>query len=556
MSAVLCLTSLVLCLASLTASASHIKETLTLKKGWNGVYLESTPDVADCAKFFKGKPVTKVMAYDGKGLDGMPLIDENGRDVLQPPIYYYTWNAKAPDAGTLKSLAGGRCYLIYASDAVDKIEFTGVPHPPHVFWRKTDDSESLLNLVGVSCNANANVSAAAYFGEGPYDGGKVLAIGGTDQGKPTMGQLLGASPKVANGTAYSLSASRSGLWPGVISVGSDQLLIANGSGTLKVSNAGTAARKFRMTMRKSDVSTEEFPPLLRQLPRTGIEDPGYDNVVEGGSWDVEMPLNGTVELLFKPVSEKMDKSKTYAAVLEILDLGPSAMRVRVPVWVLDEKDESVDGLWVGAMALDKVSSYDGKKPPFPAAGIMSLNVIMHVSTNGTSRLLQRAIVAADPDGGTVACFDNEDFPYPWTVTYRMFTGMMSVDVPSVEEAGKRNFSKANELVFTWGVPERARDNPFRHAWHPDHDGLTADYTMKTPTGDDPANYGKSPVKPELWSVTNTLSFKLDGKYAPNADESVSGTVTWDVKGLVSTNTIRSTGAFTLRRVVKGVEMGK
>ena len=280
------------------------------------------------------------------------------------------------------------------------------------------------------------------------------------------------------------------------------------------------------------------------------------NVSAGSSWEVDMPLNGEVELRFKLNSESMEKGKTYAAVLEIEDPGLSNMRVRIPVWVLDEKDESVDGLWVGAMALDKVSSIDGKQQPFPAAGIMSLNVIMHVSSNGTSRLLQRAIVAADPDGGTVACFDNEDFPYPWSVTYRMFTGMMSVDVPYVEETGKRNFSKTNELVFTWGVPERARDNPFRHAWHPDHDGLTADYTMKTPTGDDPANYGKSPVKPELWSVTNTLSFKLDGKYAPNADETVSGTVTWDVGGLVSTNTIRSTGAFTLRRVVKGVEMGK
>ena len=370
-----------------------------------------------------------------------------------------------------------------------------------------------------------------------------------------MRQLLGTAPNLANGTAYSLSASRSGLWPGVISVGSDELLIVNGTGTLKVRNAGTAARKFQMKMVSSKVSTEEFPPLQRQLPRISIADPGMTNVVAKDSWTVEMPLNGAVELLFKTDAAQMEAGKTYAAVLEIEDLGQSAMRVRVPVRVLDEKDESLDGLWVGAMALDKVSSIDGKRQAFPAAGVMSLNVIVHVNSNGTSRLLQRAIVAEDPDGGTVACYDKEDFPYPWTVTYRMFTGMMSVDVPSVSEVGGPNFGKTNELVFTWGVPERARDNPFRHAWHPDHDGLSADYTRQTPTGDDPANYA-NPLKPELWSVTNTLSFKLPQKYQPNADESMEGTVVWDVGGLVSTNIIRSTGSFLLRRVVKGVEFVK
>ena len=544
-------------LTATTAEAAHIEETLTLKKGWNGVYLESTPNVASCDEFFKDLPVTKVMVYDGKGLDGVPLIDENGRDVLQPPVYYYTWNAKAPDVSTLKSLVGGRCYLIYATNNVENgITFSGVPHPPYAFWRKTETAESLLNLVGVSRDSSVSVSAAAYFGEGPYDGGKVYAIGGTDESMPAMGQLLGASPNVANGTAYSLSASRSGLWPGVISVGSDQLLIVNGSGTLKVSNAGTSARTFQMTMcNSSKVKTEKFPLLQRQLPRTEIKDPNYVGVDVGQSWTVEMPLNGEVELLFKTDAAKMEAGKTYAAVLEILDLGQSKMRVRIPVWVLDEKDESLDGLWVGAMALDKVSSIDGKKQPFPAAGIMSLNVIMHVSTNGTSRLLQRAIVAADPDGNTAACFDNEDFPYPWTVMYRMFTGMMSVDVPSVEETHKNTFSQTNELFFTWGVPERARDNPFRHAWHPDHDGLSADYLRETPTGDDPANYA-NPIKPELWSVTNTLSLKLDEPYKPNADGTMEGNVVWDVGGLVSTNTIRSTGSFHLRRVIRNVEFVK
>ena len=552
----LCLASLVLCLASLTASAAHIRETLTLAKGWNGVYLESTPDVADCKTFFKGLPVTKVMAYDGKGLDGMPLIDENGRDVLQPPVYYYTWNAKAPDAGTLKSLVGGRCYLIYATEAVSK-EFIGTPCPPSFHWRKTDDSESLLNLVGVSRDSSQKVTAKTYFGEGPYDGGKVYAVGGTDQGAPTMRQLLGSAPEVSDGTAYSLSATGGGTWPGVITVGADNLLVADGSGSLKLSNTGSAARTFRLTMVESADPTEKFPPLMRELPRTAImEDPGMTNVVAGGSWDVEMPSDGSAELVLKTDTANMATGETYAAVLQIEDLGASAMRVRVPVLVLDEKENSENGLWVGAMALGEVSSIDGKMKPFPSAGIMALNVIVHVDSNKTSRLLQRAIVAAESSNGTARVYrDLKDVPAGWTVGYRMFTGMMSLDAPLGTETSAGAFSTSNDLVFEWGVPERARDNPFRHAWHPDHDGLTADYARELPTGDDPKNYGY-PVKPELWSVTNTLSFKFDADCRSNVGGTKKGMVVWDVKGLVSTNTIRSTGQFQLRRVVKNVEFVK
>ena len=380
--------SLLALLLPQAAEASHIRETLTLAKGWNGVYLESTPDVASCAEFFKDLPVTKVMLYDGKGLDGAPLIDESGRDILQPPVYYTTWNAAAPDAGTLKSLVGGRCYLIYATEAATK-EFAGVPQPPHAYWRATGAAEGPLNLVGVSRSASQKVTAKTYFGEGLYDGGKVYVVGGTDQGNPTMKQLLGTAPEVANGTAYSLSATGGGTWPGVITVDGDSLLIANGSGSLKLSNTGSAARTFRLTMVKSADPTEEFPPLLRELPRTSIaEDPGYDDVVAGESWDVEMPLGGSANLVLKTAPANMATGVTYAAVLQVEDLGETHMRVRVPVTV-DTAEPSTypRGLWVGSVELSHVSFGTDATEALPAAGKMKATVILHVDSGGKTLLL-------------------------------------------------------------------------------------------------------------------------------------------------------------------------
>lgn len=40
-----------------------VEETVTLAKGWNAVYLESTPETADCDEFFAGLPVKSVGAY-------------------------------------------------------------------------------------------------------------------------------------------------------------------------------------------------------------------------------------------------------------------------------------------------------------------------------------------------------------------------------------------------------------------------------------------------------------------------------------------------------------
>ena len=142
---------------------------------------------------------------------------------------------------------------------------------------------------------------------------------------------------------------------------------------------------------------------------------------------------------------------------------------------------------------------------------------------------------------------------------RFSTVMMSVDTPVVAAAGGSAFG--DEADFTWTIAPTARDNPFRHAWHPDHDGKKADYLGEAPSGDDFANYA-SPVKPELWSISNRLFFSWHEQgihsqpinFEYNASETTSGVVTWEVGGLISKGPIKSVGTFTLRRVFKAAEL--
>ena len=75
--------SLLALLLPQAAEAQYIQETMTLEKGWNAIYLESTPDAAACSEFFKDMPVTKVMMYRGRDYVDSPKLDDKGRELLQ-----------------------------------------------------------------------------------------------------------------------------------------------------------------------------------------------------------------------------------------------------------------------------------------------------------------------------------------------------------------------------------------------------------------------------------------------------------------------------------------
>ena len=58
-----------LSLVSLQSRAAHIMETMTLEKGWNAIYLESTPTSAVCEDFFAGAPAKKSSHAAFTGVD-------------------------------------------------------------------------------------------------------------------------------------------------------------------------------------------------------------------------------------------------------------------------------------------------------------------------------------------------------------------------------------------------------------------------------------------------------------------------------------------------------
>jgi len=202
----------------------------------------------------------------------------------------------------------------------------------------------------------------------------------------------------------------------------------------------------------------------------------------------------------------------------------------------------------------------------PAGGTLKMNVLVHVDTNGTCRLLQRVVTGVDTNGAARLFKDLANVPSEVENPRRISTVMMSVDTPVVEASAASETSDSTfgkDIEFAWTIAPTARDNPFRHAWHPDHDGKKADYSDYLPAGDDASLYA-NPVKPELWSIHNRLVFSWHEQgnratpvYFPyNANETTVGYVIWDVAGLVANKSglIRSVGVFKLRRVFKAARL--
>ena len=557
-------------LVSLPAHAAHIEETMTLKNGWNAIYLESTPTNALCDAFFEDAPVKSVASYQSDAYSSTRQLADDGTEIAQKPLSYHVWVAGDDVASTLGALSGGHVYMIYATNAWSKT-FVGVPSAPKQTWRATAGDAGFMNLVGVSADTNASMTAKAYFGEGPFGTANGIAyqIKGTKESEPTFSKFLNARVTMQGGKAYALTATKDAEWPGVIGVQGDGLVFGadENFASVRIRNCGTTNHTFRFTMERSALDADTpLPPqsLFRRLPRVdAISELDYTNVEENVEWTVSLASDAISEQVFKIDRSKLDNGITYGAILTIEDLGASKMRVRLPIAVADAPADTVAypvGLWIGEIALTQVSGLNDETPtPVKAGGTLKMSVMMHVDTNGTCRLLQRVAAGMDTNGTARLFKELANVPAEIEAPKRFSTVMMSVDTPFVEAREGSAFGDATS--FSWTIAPTARDNPFRHAWHPDHDGKKADYSGYLPAGDDFELY-KNPIKPELWSISNRIDFSwheqgnraLPVHFPYNADETTSGVVTWEVGGLISKGPIKSVGTFALRRVFKAKEL--
>ena len=533
--------SLLHCFIASFAFAGHVAETLVFSNGWNAVYLESTPDASAPADFFADMPhVLRVGCYESSVYGATEQIASDGTTIAQKPVSFYVWERGKEAVSTLQRVAGGHCYLVYATNVTTK-SFYGVPACPKVSWQVAADG--FYTIAGVSIPAGETVPSAVYFREGPLSPDAVkspYAAGGTDSAAPEFSQLMSfrGSPALAGGGAYAFEGKTVADWPGVIrvSVPSVSGVIAFTSGasllSFSVSNAGTTNRTIRVAYGPSELAGEVQPPLQVYIPRVGTNEFGWTAF---STHDFSLAPGESRQLVLAADMAGFVGGSRYAALITVSDLSGTKMRVRVPVTAAAEADSPYSaayprGLWYGNITLSQVTHLTDGGAPMPSGGDMNLKAVVHVDGSGAAHLMQRVAVGTAKEVSEGGARDMRLWPETVDVPSGYTARRISAVFPDVahRSLAATSGSFGSQLQFDWTVEADARDNPFRHAWHPDH-----------ATG---------------FAVTNRLSLSWsteagESTFAYDPNEVTYGICTWRLGGLSGTGDITMRGTFALKRIL-------
>jgi len=547
--------------------SQYAEQTVSLTKGWNAVYLQVEPENAQCEVALADWPVSSVSLY--KMEQAAAQFTENPDEPLNMSAEYLTWQpGQVAGVNSLNALLAGQAYLIFATASCQRT-LLGRPAVPRIEWIP---STNAWNLVGFCQNESATFGN--YLSGSGFDITKlrVYSVSGTNAFSPNYNMIggftgsLNTAP-IEQGKAYF--------------VGCDK--VSSFSGPVKVFPAGTGgilfpANSTYQSLRLKNDHGSTLTVTLSVTPAAAAPSgevpvlPGLQAFDYLAGW---LPLTKQVKtlkageewtLLLAVDRTGMVADQPYGGLLVCSDTAGG--RVDIPLeaeYGLPDPAHALwpSGLWVGNASLNQVSQVlgdgtviDGAK----AGGTLEFRLILHVDTDKRCRLLQRVLIAgAEETNGTwnASLYVDEQKVPPNVKSVRISSvvfGMQNNDITWDETYFGDQSGFGKNLRFTYTVAADDPVNPFRHPYHPDHDGLDAKFKTKLPTGDDPNNY-IGVIKPELFSISNTVSLVWTnvpaaggGSALWNPSEKVTGAMYFQVDGLRREGPILMQGAFTLRRI--------
>jgi hypothetical protein len=390
-------------------------------------------------------------------------------------------------------------------------------------------------------------------------------VGGTNSAGPTflsVGSFGGLSTlAITPGKAYLIACDKVSSFAGPVKVypaGPGGIIFPATSSrqTLRMRNESGSNLTVTLTLKASEAAPSGEMPILPALRYfdylTGWTNVLHPRILQAGEeWTLPLALDRTL----------MEEGHLYGGLLVCSNTAGGL--VTIPVEAEFGQPDAARapwpaGLWVGKASLNQVSRVlaGGEiNNGVEAGGTLELRLILHVDTNGSCRLLQRVIIAGaeDTNGNWNAALYVDEKKVP--------AGMKSARISAVAFGMKNNITWdetyggfGNRLRFTYTLAADDPVNPFRHPYHPDHDGLKADFATPLPTGDNPQAYIEV-IKPELFSISNTVRLVWTappvaggGSVLWNPSEKVSGDVYFQVEGLRREGAVQMQGLFELQRV--------
>ena len=529
------------------ATGVHMKHTVTLKPGWNAFYLPISL-TNSATEVFADWPVETVGFYDQTAFRATRQFKTGAADTTQGAIDAGMKMWKRGDLGhsSFDTLVANGVYVtVNTNRTAFTADLYGEPAAYRVAWHVSDGETRPVNFAGVSSTQDATLAADGYLNGLKSGWSRRWQVYGLPTYPVPMLNDISRNPKLKNGEVVAMDAAKVSDWSGVFCVSPSAgiaLGTNNNSGVVSVRNDAFETRRVRVSFREglwADGKTHLTVPTILYLDPDSHTSwqaslravPYARNLLPGETLKLRLAVDREKDLLDPAVGTE------YGGIVDVEDVStehPSYFKTSIPFSAESDGGAFVrtrwpKGLWVANLTLDKVaylnaeSGGEESSELKPVVKPMALRLLVHVDANGAMNLLQRARI-----GGR-----------------RLSAPVLPTDTPVLPGSG----TFGAKSTFGWTVAETSKVNPFRHAKHPDHDGLNADFNGPAPSGDDIQNYLQV-VKPELFSVLNSLALTWNASTGAGwcPEETLSGACTWRLTGLRREGSIEMTGAFTMHRL--------
>lgn len=536
----------------------QVSQTFSIRSGWNMLYLNVVPEET-ANEIFEAWPTDSVAIYRTENV--LPLGTLTSASSA-PLTRYFTWHRGSSVASNINYLPGD-CVLVFKADeALTNQTITGMPMGRRVQW---EGGAEATNYFGVQTVGNASVAILDYLNG--LEGNPALVISSAtgkddENGGPAL-SIRSTTAKVKTGDVLVIQSAEAGMWSGVFSVLPREGVLFGEhktSGTYTVQNTSKVDQTITLSYTGArEGATPSFMIKVLQWDEEVGEvwrdftEPISKVLAPGEFWEVSLGLDRT-QFASDPCGEMR------SGVLTATSASPSLHLVQVPVCANAYTSQSEttagrwpNGLWLLSAQMDTVTrivSSDGTvEHDLPTASTMPVRLLMYVDGDRKMKLLQRVTVAMLGDEGLkqaqVLYGPEAQLSGTESSSMRLSSPLMPVDEPIAEVTGTFLASATSRFVVGANSPS----NPWRHAYHPEHDGLDWDFKEPAPDGDTFENY-LGPVKPELWSVDNALEIIWNpANEAWTPEEEYTGVLKWTVTGLRHEAPIVIRGPFTFRRIL-------
>ncbi len=515
------LVALACVIAAPWAGAQTVTQSLTLRPGWNSVWLEVQPTDNSVEAVFGGLPLESVWTYQAR-LSAVQFIE----DPAEPVWNRSSWRVFVPTnrfesfQNNLFTVQAHRPYLVHITNSAPLTwSVTGRPSVRSLEW--VADS---LNLVGFPVDPGLAPTFSDYFRSS------------TAQTDPATGKprkiyrlqpsgawvLANDNETMERGVAYWVYSAGASAFTGPVDLGPTQGDGLDYGGSL--SQVTLRLRNLEGTPRVVTLSDQAVPSLLSYYQFSTNNADTWPGLPP--NFNVSLP-GGTTRDLQLAVRRQAFVSAEYASILEIR--SDDGVLYQLPVTARTsaglatvlgqspaEEARGHAGLWVGTVTLNAVAEVNSgvvetnpvthavsrtgvSAATTPTRSELNFRILLHVDTHGVTRLLKDVIqmwrdgtYTNDPSGLQRTAEAGRVVLLTDTRLLTQFRGIALRDGVAVGRristlgydfyGGTNNtlelsglFAISQQLTGTLDLPSTAPTNPFRHKYHPDHDNMDATF---------------------------------------------------------------------------------